>query len=225
MGDESFETALDAVVRARVAGCEGLRSVERLSGGASQETYRLIIATDDGGARPLAMRRAPGGVKGDHPTAPGLAVEALLMRVARANGVPEPEVFHVLDPEDGLGEGFIMEWLDGEALGARIVRAAELDAIRPQLAFQCGQALARIHAIDLDATGLRTKLSTVPTDEFVQLMCERYHEYATPQPMIDYSARWLAEHLPADVPHALVHNDFRNGNIMFGPDGIVAVLD
>ena len=225
MGDESFEDLLDAVLRATVGGCTGLKSVERLSGGASQETYRIVIATAGGGERPLAMRRAPGGVKGDHPTAPGLAVEALLMQVARANGVPEPDVFHVLEPADGLGEGFVMEWLDGEALGARIVRAPELDAIRPQLAYQCGQALARIHQIDLDGSGLRDRLSTVPTEAFVHLMCERYHEYRDPQPMIDYSARWLLEHLPADVPHALVHNDFRNGNIMFGPAGIVAVLD
>jgi hypothetical protein len=43
--------------------------------------------------------------------------------------------------------------------------------------------------------------------------------------MIDYSARWLLEHLPPARPPALVHNDFRNGNLMIGPAGVVAVLD
>ena len=62
---------------------------------------------------------------------PGLAVEALLMQVARAQGVPEPEVYYVLQPQDGIGAGFIMQWLEGEALGARIVKAPELDAVRP----------------------------------------------------------------------------------------------
>ena len=41
---------------------------------------------------------------------------------------------HVLDPSDGLGPGFIMEWLDGEALGARIVRSPDLADVRPKLA-------------------------------------------------------------------------------------------
>ena len=33
------------------------------------------------------------------------------------------------------------------------------------------------------------------------------------------------EHLPAGFRPALVHNDFRNGNVMFAPHGVVAVLD
>ena len=63
------------------------------------------------------MRRAPGGqVLEKTPQHPGLDVEALLMQSARSVGVPEPEVFYVLREEDNLGDGFIMEWLEGEAL-------------------------------------------------------------------------------------------------------------
>ena len=98
-----FEESLDSVVQSRIRGCRGLVSAERLSGGASQETYRLVIRTD-AGERKLAMRRAPGAVS---PVAsvgqPGLVTEAMLMRAAREAGVPEPEVLHVLAPEDGLG--------------------------------------------------------------------------------------------------------------------------
>jgi hypothetical protein len=43
--------------------------------------------------------------------------------------------------------------------------------------------------------------------------------------MIDYTARWLLAHLPRDAEMALVHNDFRNGNLMVSPTGVVAVLD
>ena len=43
--------------------------------------------------------------------------------------------------------------------------------------------------------------------------------------MIDYAGRWLKEHLPRNPKMALVHNDFRNGNIMISPEGVVAVLD
>src|SRR5205085_756562 len=125
-----------AVLVRRIDGCRGLVSCERLSGGASQETYRIVIKTDDG-ERKLAMRRAPGPAAPKHGTYPGLATEAMLIRTARAAGVPEPEILWVLTPEDNLGDGFIMEWLEGEALGARVVRDPSLDVIRPKLAEQC----------------------------------------------------------------------------------------
>ena len=51
------------------------------------------------------MRRAPGGVANELKTGPTLAVEARLMQTAKKAGVPEPEIVHVLEPEDELGEG------------------------------------------------------------------------------------------------------------------------
>ena len=190
-----IQNALASVLLRRIDGCRGLKSCERLSGGASQETYRIVIQTD-GGERKLAMRRAPGAVAVRHATYPGLATEAMLIRHARAAGVPEPEIYCVLSPEDGLGEGFIMQWLEGETLGARVVRDPSLDAIRPRLAQQCGEILARIHAIDLDATGLRACLSPVAPEQYVRQTWERYQALDTPQPMIDFTARWLLENLP-----------------------------
>ena len=226
--DAEFESRLDVVIRARVPGCDGLRAVERLSGGASQETYRVTARTAEGG-RLLALRRAAGGAKAETAVNdPGLAGEALLMRVAKAAGVPEPEIYHVLENADGLGEGFLMEWLEGEALGARIVRSPDLEAIRPKLAFECGRILACIHAIDVGATGLDRVLTRIAPAEFVETHWLRYQEYGTPQPMIDYTARWLLDNLPPAMPFALVHNDFRNGNLMISPHcptGVVAVLD
>ena len=222
-----FEEKLGVIVRREIEGCTGLAKVERLSGGASQETYRLTLTLADS-ERAVCMRRAPGGGVAADPEvriAPGLATEALLMACARDVGVPEPEVFYVLQEADGLGEGFIMEWLDGETLGARIVKAPELESIRPSLAYACGEILARIHSIDLDATGLRDKLEFAPPEYFVNQTWERYKLLETPQPMIDYAGRWLMDHLPTEFESTLVHNDFRNGNFMVTPDGINAVLD
>src|SRR5215468_10389440 len=107
----AIEDALATVLERRIDGCRGLVSCERLSGGASQETYRIVIRTD-AGERKLAMRRAPGATAPRHGGYPGLATEAMLIRAARAAGVPEPEILWVLIPEDRLGDGFIMEWLD-----------------------------------------------------------------------------------------------------------------
>jgi aminoglycoside phosphotransferase (APT) family kinase protein len=223
---QGFEAALAAVVARRLPGCHGLVSCERLSGGASQETHRLVVRTD-AGERKLALRRAPGGVTAPALShgQPGLAVEALLMQRAREAGVPEPEVLFVLREEDGLGEGFLMEWLEGETLGARIVRDESLAAIRPHLARQCGEILARIHAIDLERSGLGSRLQRVPPESYVRQTWKQYQGYGTPQPMIDFTARWLLEHLPPAPEATLVHNDFRNGNIMVSRKGVVAVLD
>ena len=44
----SFENALDVVPKRHVLGCNGLVRAERLSGGASQETYRLTVITASG---------------------------------------------------------------------------------------------------------------------------------------------------------------------------------
>ncbi len=228
MTDSDFNAKLDAVIRRRVPGCEGLISAERLSGGASQETYR-VRARAGYAEKLLAVRRAPGGEAPFTATeTAGLPGEALLIRAAKAAGVPEPEVYYVLEAGDGLGDGFLMEWLDGETLGARIVRSPKLDAIRPKLAYECGRILARIHGIDLAATGLDRILTRYAPAEVVELQWERYRSFATPQPMIDYTARWLLDNLPPSGPPALVHNDFRNGNLMVSPDcptGVIAVLD
>lgn len=109
-----FEATLEGILVRNIPDFQQLLRVDRLSGGASQETYRIAIETPTG-EQLLAMRRAPGGVKVEPvPGHPGLDVEALLMRSARAVGVPEPQVYYVLQDEDDLGEGFIMEWLEGE---------------------------------------------------------------------------------------------------------------
>ncbi len=224
-GQPEFFDALAEVVVREVPGATGLLDVERLSGGASMETYRVTITTDDG-PTPICLRRGTGGVEREAETAIGLPAEALLMRTAGAAGVPEPQVHYVLADDDGVGVGFLMEWLDGVTLGARIVRSPELDDVRDRLAFQCGAELARIHAIDLDSTGLRDHLPELDPAQYLEQTWARYREYPTPQPAIDFTARWLAERLPVGVEHTLVHNDFRNGNIMVDPvTGLNAVLD
>ena len=222
---ELRQAQLEKVLMREISGTQELLFVERLSGGASQETYRLGVKFAEG-EKHLCMRRAPGGITPeDDERRPGLATEAELMRAASKAGVPEPEVHYVLDEADGLGEGFIMQWLDGESLGRRIVTSPELSEARDKLVHQCGAVLARIHGIDLAATGLDKRLAHLSPEAFVTQTSERYQMLGFAQPMIDYAARWLLEHLPTSGRTTLVHNDFRIGNLMVDQRGISAVLD
>jgi len=68
-------------------------------------------------------------------------------------------------------------------------------------------------------------LSEMSPSLFLDQMLERYDLLDSPQPMIDYAAEWLRDHLPEPSELTLVHNDFRNGNFLLEPHGISAVLD
>lgn len=222
MSAELAEKLAPALARL-LPGFRALQSCERLSGGASQETWRLVIDAGEGPKR-YALRRAPGGVALPVEASLGLDTEAKLLAAAHAAGVPEPRVIGQLASEDGLGAGFIMEWLEGETLGTQILRSEALAEVRPRLARQCGEVLARIHAIDTSA--LRGLLPERTAEQLVRETWESYIGYGTPQPMIDYTARWLLDHLPRPCTPRLVHGDFRNGNLMIAPGrGIVGVLD
>jgi hypothetical protein len=129
-----------------------------------------------------------------------------------------------LAADDGLGDGYIMEWLEGETMGQRIIKAPELAEARKSLAFECGQSLARIHALPV-SDSLATKLHKVSPERLVRETWDAYIALDTPQPMIDFTAQWLLNHLPKNSRSTLVHGDFRNGNLMVTPTGIKAVLD
>ncbi|MEE2777644.1 MAG: phosphotransferase family protein [Acidobacteriota bacterium] len=218
-----MQEQLQAVLSRIVPDYRGLTRLERLPQGASAETYEVRV---DAGAGPMkiCLRRAAGGSEVAGPK-PGLRVQARLMQLAAEGGVPAPEILHVLEPSDGLGDGFLMGWVEGESLGSRIVRSERWAEIRPRLARECGEVLARIHAIDLDDEGLAGSLARTQAREEVEQTWERYKLLESPQPMIDYTGRWLLDHLPPPTENRLVHAEFRNGNFIIDESGIRAVLD
>jgi aminoglycoside phosphotransferase (APT) family kinase protein len=222
---EEFDRALEAVLAKELNDFQSLTSCQQLSAGASQETYCITLNTANGERR-LALRRAQ--PTAESPSSVGtitLATEARLFQVASAADIPGPEVVYVLQPEDSLGTGFIMQWLDGETMGQRINRAEELAAVRPKLARECGEILGRIHSLEWQATDLKERLPTVEPAQLVHETWAHYRDCNIPVPMIDYAWRWLNDNLPTESRITLVHGDFRNGNLMVTPEGINAVLD
>jgi aminoglycoside phosphotransferase (APT) family kinase protein len=217
-----FAAALQTAATHAIKGATAIAGLKRLSGGASQETWSFD-AIGPGGTTPLILRRAPGGNRVERSeVAPSLETEAKAIRLAAKAGVPVPPVPYVLEDSDKLGPGYFMGRIEGETIARKILRDAEFAAARPRLARQCGNILARIHAID-PAQIPELK----PTDAASEIEQYRtlYDQHNHPHPVFEIAFKWLEERLP-DAPRlTLVHGDFRNGNLIIGPEGVRAVLD
>ena len=189
-----------------------ISDLRRLSGGASRETWSF--ACDD---RPLILQRQrAAGTR----TGGGMSLEASVLRAAAAAGVPVAEVVASGDADSALGAPFIVSaCIDGETIPRKLLRDDEWAPVRPLLAAQCGDALARIHSIPTDAvTGLEHADQVA---QFVGIL----DGFGEPHPAFELAFRWLDRHRPPTTRTAVVHGDFRNGNLIIGPDGLRAVLD
>ena len=184
--------------------------MRRLSGGASRETWSFTA--DD---RRLILRKDPPGAASG-----GLAREAGLLRGAASVGVPVPDVIAHGDGSDGVGSPYIvMNHIDGETIARRILRDDEYAAARGVMARQCGEILAHIHRMPLDsAEGL-------PTDDPLERYANVYKLFGQPHPTFELALKFLRERRPTTARKTIVHGDFRNGNLIVGPEGVRAVLD
>ena len=220
--ESDLESGLAAIASKIAPSASGISDLRRMTAGATQEVWRFELV--EGETRtPLILRRAPGGTRVSD-TAVGLETEAELIRAADKAGAPAPAVRYVLEPADGLGHGFIMGFVEGETLGGRIARGDAFAAIRPKLARQCGEILARLHSIPRSVAP-NLKLST-PAELLAQWRAS-YDASNWPRPVFDLTFAWLAARTPPPPAEPrLVHGDFRNGNLIFRPqEGVVAVLD
>ncbi|GHE62782.1 tyrosine protein kinase:aminoglycoside phosphotransferase [Camelimonas fluminis] len=203
-------------------GATAVVDMTRLSGGASQETWAFRAVGGSAVDVGLILRRAPGGWR-QADGAAGLETEAAVIRAAGAGGVPVPEVIHVLAPEDGVGRGFITRRVEGETIARKILRDAEFAQARTFLAEQCGGILAHIAKVDVAAL---PPLRLSPARQQLDDLLRRWRGMNLHKPVFELAFRWLAERCPPDPAQpVLVHGDFRNGNLIIGPDGVRAVLD
>ena len=223
MLDAEFNAQIGPFIGRTFPGAQ-LIDVQQLTAGASQQTFRISVRHREGHEAKYALRRAQPGLERSSYGQVSPSVEAELLELASSAHVPVPKVIESLHSTDGLGDGYLMEWLQGETMGQRIVKLPELQSARENLAFECGQALARIHAIEVP-NQLQEVLHSVSPEELVRETWEAYITLETPQPMIDFTAQWLLRNLPAPSDSTLVHGDFRNGNLMVAEQGITAVLD
>jgi aminoglycoside phosphotransferase (APT) family kinase protein len=181
-----------------------------LAGGASKEAW----AVDAGGER-LLVRRAAGGVIHRHTLS--LADEFAVLEAAYAAGVKAPKPLQYI-PDLAGREAFVMERLEGETIGRRIVRLAELAGARELLPVQMAEELAKIHAIPA------SRVAFLPHAQ-LERMVEELDEVGEPHPAIELGLWWLRENRPPERDPVVVHGDYRIGNLVVGEQGLVGVLD
>jgi aminoglycoside phosphotransferase (APT) family kinase protein len=199
---------------------EGLR---RLPGGASREIWLFTAARAGAAGERLVLRRDPPG----HVIESSRKLEFDLLRAAEAAGVPVPRVRWCGEDDPVLGRSFfIMDFVEGETIGRKILRDPELAHARAVLPEQLAEAAARLHTIDATAVGLRVPEGTAPGAAELARYADVLHEIAPdPHPALELAIRWLGARLPAPRATTLVHGDYRMGNVIVGSEGLRAVLD
>ncbi len=211
---------------ARSVRIEGLRL---LTGGASRQTWSFDAAIEDAQGQtrtlPLVLRSDPRR----RPDLMDREVEFRLLKAAGEEGVPVPGVHLVGD--DSLGVPFfLMERVDGETIPRRLLRDDVYAEARRVMTAQLGAILAKIHRVPIQRHGLDALPAPPPGQSPAETEVTRYEmTYRAiapePHPAFELAFRWLRQGLPGAAQPALVHGDYRIGNVIFGPEGARAVLD
>jgi aminoglycoside phosphotransferase (APT) family kinase protein len=216
----SSDTELSASLARVVAAALGtpivqISGLRRLSGGASRETW-AFDAEAGGEALPLVLRRAP--------TAAGtgalMLLEAAAIREAGRVGVPVPAVLAASADPSELGAPYaVMRRIDGETIARRIIRDDYYAAARSRFAAECGTILGALHQMDV------TALPGLADDDPLDALRALFVATEVASPTFELAFRWLAQHRPRPSRSAVVHGDFRLGNLIVDVDGVRAVLD
>lgn len=208
-------------LRAQDAAITGIDALRAVTTGASQEIWTFNACRGEA-RETLVLRRARHWSESSQSMSAGMATEAALLRLAAAHGVPVPRVVSELMAHEDLGQGYVMQHVAGETAGQRIVRDPVLVVARPRLLADCASLLARLHAVPVaELPSLREGQACDELRHWTQ--SHRANRVA--RPVFELAIRWLEAHLPEPVAPALVHGDFRNGNLVIGADGVRAVLD
>jgi aminoglycoside phosphotransferase (APT) family kinase protein len=192
--------------------------VERHDQGFSNET--LFVTW---GGKQLVIRRPPPGETAD--TAHDVLREYEVVDALQDTDVPVPETIVATEDSDVIGCPFyVMERLPGD-----VIRFSEPDRFqtptqRTRIGEEMVDTLAAIHTVDYDAVGLgefgnpdgfTDRQVDRWTDQFEWAFQETTAEREVPA--IGEMGDWLADNVPSEPAHTLVHGDYKLDNVIFGP--------
>jgi aminoglycoside phosphotransferase (APT) family kinase protein len=183
--------------------------LQRLSGGASRETWRFAADGDQ-----FVLQRVRPGTIG------GFQVEPRVLSAAYQAGVPVAElVVNGADSTELKSPFMIVRAVEGETIARKILRDEEFDDARKVITSQLGVAAAHLHQIDV---------SSIPgliADDQVKRFQTVLRDLGEPHPVFEAAFRWLEINKPDSTSACLVHGDYRLGNVMVNNQGLAAILD
>ena len=195
------ETVAAALARAAGRHFGGEAIIESLgqeSGGASRQTWSFD-ARVNGTRHGLILRRDPpllGRPGGERSSSLDRATEFRVIAAAWKAGVRAPEVLFEMQPEDGLGEAYVMQRVGGTAIARKLLRDPPYAVARGRIARQLGAILARIHA-----TALVTlpPLATRQAADQIANLRQSLDQLGTPQPVFELALSWLDRRKPPPI--------------------------
>ncbi|WP_433503059.1 phosphotransferase family protein [Pseudonocardia halophobica] len=202
---------------------DGPLTVRPIGDGHSNLTYLVS------GSRSVVVRRPP-----PPPLPPGahdVLREARLLRGLAGTGVPVPEVLATAEAGEVIDSPlYVMSHVEGSVVTTRTPDPLATPAQRRAIGESLVEALARVHAVDWRTAGLEDMgrpegFNLRHLKRMRRLVA--YADGALPEAFAEVDA-WLERNAPPESGESLVHNDFRLGNVILGPDApgrVVAVLD
>ena len=200
-------------------GIEGkVSNLEPLTGGASKEIWKFEVSNAKKSTK-MILRRGS-GIEG--PLAIRTADEARIQKEVIKVGAPVPKILAVSKNEEELGDSYIMHFVEGESIARKILRDKEYKKALPILAYQCGEAIAKIHNVDINNFSFLPKK---PAEDQLEDLYSTYQSFEQPSPVFEYAYLWLKEQDFGNFQESLVHGDFRLGNIIVNADGLQSIID
>ncbi|MEX2226997.1 MAG: phosphotransferase family protein [Dehalococcoidia bacterium] len=204
-------------------------NIARIVGGASRETWSFDARWSEAGTtveRGFIIRRDPPASLLDGNN----ELEFELYSALGETGVPVPPVYWIERDGEWLERPFfVMGRVTGATDARALVTSPDFAEIRPTIARQKAEILARIHSFDIAALKSidRPAAGEAPAQhEIDRWEAVMRRDSLEPQPVLEMAFSWLKRHQPAPPARlALVHADYRTGNFLYDRTGITGILD
>lgn len=205
-------------------------ALERISGGASRETYRFVLGWTESGqarSRKLILRRDPPASLIDTER----RVEFEAYRAFAGTSVPVPEMLWLEEGDGPLDHPFfVAEEIAGYQASPQMLLSGAFDAVLPKVAAAKWSILGEI--AKADPAPLRQWMDAPSLDGCWQRELDHWEalidkDQAEPLPVTRAAIRWLRANPPPPAQKlSIVHGDYRTGNFLFDPAGeIHGILD
>jgi aminoglycoside phosphotransferase (APT) family kinase protein len=165
------------------------------------------------------------------PSAHDMVREARLQLALAPHGIRLPTIRAVCEDERVIGVPFyVMDYLEGPIVTRELPPGLATEEARRRLGFDLVDTLVEIHAVDVHAPAVT---EFIREGSYLERQVRRFTQLwevnrTRDLPAVVEVGLWLAEHLPEPGPLAVVHGDYRLGNMILDAADqtrICAVLD